>query len=74
MLLRVRELRQEPDGHYVAATLNKGDVPVTDDDAETIRIVLERSEAELAPLIATLDHPFPIPAAIPVEIKDPPAA
>lgn len=71
MLLRVQELRQQADGQFVAATLNKGEVPVSANDAETIRIVLERSEAELAPLIATRDHIFPVPEAIPVEIDCP---
>jgi hypothetical protein len=72
MLLRVRELRQEPNGQFVAATLNKGDVPVSEGDAELIQRVLARSDAELQPLIATLDSEidFPAPEAIPVEISD----
>jgi hypothetical protein len=71
MLLRVRELKHEADGQFVAVTLNKGDVRVSDEDAQTIQVVLERSEAELAPLIATRDNiVFPVPEAIPVEIND----
>jgi hypothetical protein len=73
MLLRVRELRQEADGQFVAATLNKGDVQVSNGDAELIRAVLARSSAELRPLIATRDQgiALPVPEAIPVEIDDP---
>jgi hypothetical protein len=72
VLLRVRELKQEADG-FVAITLNKGDVRVSDRDAELIQGVLARSDAELQPLIATRDPEilFPVPEAIPVEIDDP---
>lgn len=74
MLLRVRELRQEADGRFVAVTLNKGDVQVSDHDAQTIQVVLERSDAELQPLIATRDPGFfPVPEAIPVEIPTRPS-
>jgi hypothetical protein len=74
MLLRVRDLRRERHGHFVAITLNKGDVPVSDDDAQLIQAVLERSDAELEPLIATRDPIFPMPEAVPVEIENPAAA
>lgn len=72
MLLRVRELRREADGAVVALTLNKGDVRVSDRDAELIQGMLARSDAELRPLIATRDPEivFPAPEAIPVEIDD----
>jgi hypothetical protein len=69
MLLRVRELRQEGDERFVAVTLNKGDVPVSLPDAQLIQAVLERSNRELEPLIATLYPVFPAPEAIPVEFS-----
>lgn len=73
MLLRVRELKQEPDGTFVAATLNKGDLRVSDGDAALIQGVLARSDAEMQPLVATRDPAiiFPVPEAIPVKIDDP---
>lgn len=70
MLLRVRELKQEADGRFVAVTLNKGEVRVSDEDAQTIQIVLEKSAAELEPLVTTLHPVFPVPDAIPVEVSD----
>jgi hypothetical protein len=72
MLLRVRELTQGSDG-CIAVTLNKGDVRVSEGDAELIRRVLARSDAELRPLIVTRDPEvlFPVPEAIPVEIQGP---
>jgi hypothetical protein len=73
ILLQVRDLRQEADGHFIVATLNKGDVRVSRGDAELIQRVLARSDAELQPLISTRDSGvvFPVPEAIPVEIDDP---
>lgn len=67
-MILVQELKRDENGRFIATTLNEGDVILSADDAHTVRVALERSDAELAPSIATLYPVFPVPEAIPVEI------